>query len=401
MAAKVGILGFAHGHVNAYCTQWRDRPELGISVVAAWDHDEARLKANCDAFGLQPYRDPAALLAEAGVQAVVIAAETDMHADLVDQAAAAGKTIIVQKPLALCMAQADRIVATVERTGVPFTVAWQMRADPQNIQMKELLKSGVLGKVVMVRRRHSLGTHMWPGFADTWHNAPEHNRDIWADDTSHPVDFILWLLGEPATVTAELETIINPAVPNDNGIAVFRYPGGPLAEVVCSYTCAAHENTTEIVAEKGTVIQNYGDGPSCGAPRPADACGLKWYTVEKGDWTCSEIASPPGHGVRIAGLSEPLADFIHGKRGPLATAQEGRTALRMILATYVSARDGRRVCLDDPAMDAIPEVGLGDCCHKRVARGNKVPVNVEVNGEVGGDVVVTVNVLGGEDAGDD
>jgi len=353
MPIRVGVLGFAHGHLQAYLTQWRDRPELGIAVVAGWDHDAGRLQQMADSWGLRPFADAAELLAEADVQAVVVAAETSLHADLAEQAAAAGKTIIVQKPIALTMPQADRIVAAVDRAGVPFTLAWQMRTDPQNIQIRELVQSGTLGKICMVRRRHSLGTHLWPGFADTWHNAPEYNRDIWADDTSHPVDFIQWLLGVPETVTAEVDTIVDPRVPNDNGIIIFRYPGGPIAEVVCSFTCAAHENTTEVVAEKGTIIQNYGDGPSAGVPRPAGACGLKWYLVEKGEWVCSDIASPPDHGPRIAGLAEPLAQFLHGKRPPIATAEEGRTSLRMVLASYVSSREGRRVRLDDEAIARV------------------------------------------------
>ena len=172
---------------------------------------------------------------------------------------------------------------------------------------------------------------------------PDYNRDIWADDAAHAIDFIYWLLGAPETVTAEVDSLFDPRVPMDNGIAIFRYPGGPIAVVSCSFTCVAAENVTEVIAEKGTIVQNYGDVPSCNVPRPADACGLKWYTTEKGDWTCSEIASPSNHGARIGGLAEPLAEFLHKERAPIATAEEGRTVLRMTLACYVSVREGRRV----------------------------------------------------------
>ncbi len=353
MSIKVGILGFAHGHVNAYCTQWRTRPELQVSVVSGWDHDAARLQSAADSHGFTPFSDVAALLADSEVQAVVVSSETSLHADLVEQAAAAGKAVILQKPMALTMADAERIVSAIQAAKVPFTMAWQMRVDPQNVQMKQIMESGELGKIVMVRRRHGLSTHLWGNFAETWHASPVYNRDIWADDSSHPIDFLQWLLGVPESVTAELDTLIDPRVPNDNGIAILRYPGGPLAEVVCSFTCPAHENTTEIVGEKGTIIQNYGDGPSAGVPRPEGACGLKWYTVENKDWTYSEIASPPDHGPRIAGLAEPLAEFLHGKRAPIATAEEGRMSLRMVLATYVSSREGRRVSVDDPAIEKV------------------------------------------------
>jgi predicted dehydrogenase len=244
-------------------------------------------------------------------------------------------------------------VAAVESSGVPFTLAWQMRVDPQNVAMKELLATGELGQVFMVRRRHTLNTHMWPNFQDLWHNKAEYNRDIFADDAAHAIDFIHWLLGVPETVTAEIETLHRPEVPCDNGIALFRYAGGPLAEVVGSFVSPAGENTVEITCEKGNVVQNYGDAPTSSAPRPEGAVGLKWYSTDKGAWTNSDIASPPNQGPRIAGLAEPLAQWLNGQRPPICTAEEGRISLRMTLACYVSSREGRRVKLDDPAIDRV------------------------------------------------
>jgi len=347
---KVGILGFAHGHVGAYCGRWRVCPDMGIELVAGWDHDANRLRAAAAAHGLTPYATPAELL-ESGIEAVVIGAETSRHADLIEQAAAAGKTIVVQKPLCLTLAEADRIVAAVARSGVRFTVAWQMRADPDNLKIAELLRSGALGHIFMVRRRHGLATQNMTNFENSWHVDPACNRDIWADDAAHPVDFLYWLFGMPRSVTAEMASLLNPKVPNDNGIAVFRYDDGMIAEVVCSFVCLAHENTTEIVAEKGVVIQNYGDAVSVATPRPADGLGLKWYLAEGGQWHSGEPTGFTNQGQRIQNLAQPLADFMCGRRGSVATAEEGRAALRMILACYVSARDGRRVMMDDTEIE--------------------------------------------------
>jgi predicted dehydrogenase len=353
MTIQTAILGFAHGHVNAYCAKWREHPEYGVNVAYGWDHDPARLEKNVQDFYFQPYPDLDALLALPGLQAVVIAAETSLHAELVEKAAAAGKQIVVQKPMALTMPEADRMVAAVQRTGVPFSMAWQMRVDPQNVQIKQILESGELGKVFMVRRRHGLGTHTWPTFKSLWHSKPELNRDIWADDAAHPIDFIQWLLGIPQSITAEVDSLFDPEVPMDNGIAIFRYPGGPIAEVTCSFTCTAAENTVEVIAEKGSIIQNFGDVPSCNVPRPAEACGLKWYTTASRKWTCSEIPSPDGHGQRIEGLAEPIGQFLNGQRPPIATVEEGRNTLRMTLACYVSVREGRRVSFGDPSIDLV------------------------------------------------
>src|SRR5690606_3536957 len=107
---------------------------------------------------------------------------------------------------------------------------------------------------------------------------------MWADDACHAIDFLYWLLGRPQSVMAEIATRINPRVPDDQGIAIFRYADGTLAEVDSSFTCVAGENTTEITCEGGVIIQNYGDAVSCNVPRPPGAVGLKWYLRDGEGW---------------------------------------------------------------------------------------------------------------------
>jgi predicted dehydrogenase len=347
MTIGIGILGFAHGHVGTYCDVWSKLPASEVRVVAGWDHDAARATQNQEKFKFDIEPTSAALLDRKDITAVVIGAETSLHADLCVQAAAAGKDIVLQKPMALTLAEADRIVAAVKKAGVRFTLAWQMRVDPQNIKMKELIHGGALGRVVMFRRRHGLGTHTWAGFENSWHASRAFNRGMWADDAAHPIDLLLWLFGEPRSVTAEIATLINPKVPDDNGVAIFRYDDGLIAEVMCSFTSVAGENSTEITAENATVIQNFGDAVSCNAPRTAGATGLKWIAQGDPAWTDSGIASPAGHGVRIAALALPILEFLQGKREPIATAEEGRTALKMVLASYAAAELGRRVSVPD------------------------------------------------------
>jgi predicted dehydrogenase len=340
---RIGILGFAHGHVGMYCARWREHPEMGVRVVAGWDHDAERLAGSCSAFGLDRAESVDAVVERDDIDAVVIAAETSMHADLVEQAAAAGKAIVLQKPIALTMEQADRIVNAVKGAGVPFTLAWQMRVDPHNVKAKELLESGEFGRVFQVRRRHCLTTQHMKDFDKMWHVKPELNRDIFADDAAHPIDFLYWLLGMPVSVFAELGTLVNPAIPNDNAIVVFRYPDGSFGEASCSFVAVAGENTLEIVCEHGIIVGNYGDGPSSGIPRPPGAIQFKWYLEKDRNWTVPDFPEVPNQGERIAGLAGPLAEFLHGKRPPIATAEEGRDVLRLVLACYESDEQGKRV----------------------------------------------------------
>jgi predicted dehydrogenase len=343
MAIRIGILGFAHGHVDAYCAAWRAMGGGEVQVLAGWDHDLQRAAKAKEQHQIEMFDTPEDLLVREPLDAVVIAAETSMHAELVEMAARTGRAIVLQKPMALTIAEADRIVKVVKKQNVPFTLAWQMRVDPQNIEMKRLLQSGDFGKVFMIRRRHGLSTHTWAGFENSWHVKPELNRGMWADDAAHPIDWLLWMLGEPESVMAEIATLHNVKVPDDNGIAIFRYASGTIAEIACSFTCLAGENTTEIVCENGVIIQNFGDAPSANAPRPAGAVGLKWLMKGDKQWQVSEIASPANHGERIASMAPELLDFLQGKRNAICTADEGRASLRMTLACYESAQAGGRV----------------------------------------------------------
>ena len=342
---NVGVMGFAHGHIMAFGREWAEHPEYGVRLTGGWDSDEKRRKSACEAFGIKEYDDPDSLL-DSGISAVVITCETLYHADLVQKAANAKKDIILYKPMALTMAQADKIVEAVESNGVRFTMGWQMRVDPQNIKIKELIRSGELGRIALSRRRHALSTHEWSGFEDTWHDDPRLNRDIFADDSAHPIDMMNWIFGMPESVTCEMSTVINPRVPNDTGVALFRYPNGMIAEISCQFTTTAAEITTEVYGDRGSVQQYWGDAPSTNR-LPHGRAGLKYYRAGDSDWTVSDIPTPAQHGERLAAQAKPFAEFLRGEREAICSCREGRDDLRLVLACYLSARTGRRVSVWD------------------------------------------------------
>ena len=90
---NVGVLGFAHGHVMSYGKNWLEHPELGVKIVAGWDHDANRCAQSCEALQARAYATAEEMLAS-DIQAVVVSCETKYHPDMVELAAAAGKDII-------------------------------------------------------------------------------------------------------------------------------------------------------------------------------------------------------------------------------------------------------------------------------------------------------------------
>ena len=101
------------------------------------------------------------------------------------------------------------------------------------------------------------------------------------------------------------------------------------------------------MCENGTIVQNFGDAVSANAPRAAGAVGLKWLPKGAAAWVDSGIVSPSNHGARISGLARPILDYLSGTRGPIATAEEGREVVRMVLASYAAAEQGKRISVPD------------------------------------------------------
>ncbi|MBQ4450818.1 MAG: Gfo/Idh/MocA family oxidoreductase [Clostridia bacterium] len=343
---RLGVIGFAHGHANAILGEWfRDPDKYRVQPVCFWDENDERAETALSKYPKMDRMSSVEALLASDISAVLITCETALHAEAAIKAAEAGKDIILYKPMALTLQEADRIVDAVERNGVRFTMGWQMRTDPQNIRMKEMIDGGELGKVCLFRRRHGLSVHKWDGFENTWHNDPKMNRDIFADDSAHPINLMQWYFGMPDSVMCEMSTMVNPKVPNDNGVALFRYPNGMIAEITLCFTTCAADPTTEIYFTDGTVIQRYGDAPGTKLkPREEGLVSYKWGDA---DWTPSNIPSPSSQGVRLAAQAGRLSEFLHGG-APVCDAKEGRDSLRLVLACYLSARTGQRVSVFDP-----------------------------------------------------
>lgn len=343
----VGVLSYAHGHVNTYSTEIKASDEA--ELIAVWDDNLERGKANADQFGavFRPHLED--VLDDPAIELVIVASETNKHADLTVAACAAGKNVILQKPMALSLADCDRIIEAVDRNGVWFSLAFQMRFDPANIRMKQLVESGAVGKVGVIRRRHCISVLFSEAFVKgptSWHIDPEANMGMWMDDASHAADFLYWMLGEPVSVVAEIDNVLTNVAPDDTGVAIYRFRNGEMGILFNSSVVWAGENTTEIYGDRGVVIQNYGDGPSLTVPPPPGAVALKYYdsqAPEKG-WQDQGIPIPPDHGARIqAVISNLLKAYRAGK--PSVTAREGKVSTGMILGAYRSAREGRRIDL--------------------------------------------------------
>jgi predicted dehydrogenase len=153
------------------------------------------------------------------------------------------------------------------------------------------------------------------------------------------------MLGRPTSVIAEIDNVVTDIAPDDNGVAIYRFANKVMGILLNSSTMLAAESTTEIYGDRGTLIQNYGDAPSSWLPRPPGATALRLYRAGASDWETFPFPADTPHRSRIKAVPRPLIDYLHGHSAPLATAEDGRVCIEMVLAAYQAAHEGRRVSL--------------------------------------------------------
>jgi predicted dehydrogenase len=252
---RVGLLGVAHLHVDAYVGNLR---AAGADVVGVYDRDALRARLWGAEYGVAPYGDLDELLS-ARLDAVVVCSETSEHADLVERAADASCAVLCEKPLGIGHDDTARIVADCERAGVPLMTAFPVRFHPAVQQLRALVTSGGLGQV-----RALAGTNqsVMPMRERAWFVDPVlAGGGAVMDHVVHLADVYCWLLGaEPSRVYATVNRIVHSEVVavETSGLVLLDYPEGVFASIDCSWNRPLDYPTwggigLSVVGERGTV----------------------------------------------------------------------------------------------------------------------------------------------------
>jgi predicted dehydrogenase len=342
----VAILSFAHGHATQHARVFSGSPD--VEVVGCWDDHPERGRTMAAQFGFPFVERLDDLLGDARVQAVTVTNETSAHRELCEAAARAQKHILCYKPMATTLADCDAIIAAAQQHGVKLMVGHQMAFDPANQKMHDLVSAGTLGRISLLRRRHSISvlfSQSFVGGPTRWHLNPERNVGMFFDDAVHATFLLRWLLGDPVSVTAEIDNTITNVAPDDTGVAIYRFQSGAFAVLENSSVTRAGENTTEIYGERGTIIHNYGDAVSSSIPRRESDIALKLYSedMQPPQWRDLGVSQHTPHGERIAAVARAFVEMVQGKREPWPSGLDGRWAVEMCLGAYQAARSGRRV----------------------------------------------------------
>lgn len=345
-------ISFWFGHAYGMCAEAKKHPNA--ELVCVWDADEARGRAGAERYGVPYVADLDELLARDDIDAVGICSETQLHADHIMRAAAAGKHCVVEKPFTRTIEQADKAIAAAEAAGVHVMPVYTLRFSQANEKMKQIVDAGTLGPLYQVRRRHGQPKYRPYDYdaqrimtdpKDPWIDADAEARNCLLHAASHAFYWMLWMFGMPESVVSLSATRV-PGMPvDDQNVSVFQYADGPLVTLQSSQTENSAPLTTEIYGFEGALVQNRGDNPSTRSEF-GNLGTLMMYLEEEGQWQTlpgldrsfvPPDAQPPKHffDALLAGGNMPV------------TMYDGRACVRLLTAAEMAQSQKRQVDLTE------------------------------------------------------
>ncbi|MBK8026581.1 MAG: Gfo/Idh/MocA family oxidoreductase [Chloroflexi bacterium] len=316
--------------------------ERTVNVVAACDVVESRARHVAEEFGASFMTDYHEVLARKDVDLVSICVPSGLHAQIGRDAARAGKHVLVEKPIALTLEDADSLIETCERSGVVLGVVLQNRFNPPMRDLRALVDSGALGRLYL-----GSATVRWyrpqSYYEDGWHGTLAMDGGALMNQSIHHIDALVWLMGRPKSVFAYTGTMAHQMEAEDVGVAVVRFENGAVATIEGS-TVTYPENLEGSVALFG----QHGSVKVGGT-----ALNRKVFWKVEGmleqerEILMREAVDPPtvygfSHREQIA----EMLDAVEQGRTPSTHGREARRSLELVVAIYHSAREGCEIFLD-------------------------------------------------------
>ena len=334
--AVVGCGRISTNHFNSI-EKHRDRLEL----AAVCDTDAAVVRATAAKYSVAGYTSMSALLRETKGDIVALCTPSGMHSMQTVEAARAGWHVMTEKPMATRWTDGLNMVRACDEAGVHLFVVKQNRRNATLQLLKKAVEKGRFGRIHMVtinvfwsRPQSYYDSSKWRG---TW----EFDGGALMNQASHYVDLLDWLIGPVESVQAYVATLARNIQVEDTASVAIRWRSGALGSLnVTMLTYQKNfEGSLTIIGEKGTVRIG----------------GVAVNEIQK--WEFAEhrpeddnVAAASYEATSVYGYGHPLyydnvLSALRGEAEPETDGREGLRSLEILIASYLSARDGRRVAL--------------------------------------------------------
>lgn len=316
----------------------------GASLVAVCDVQQDRAKFYGEKYDVPYFTDMHQMMKEMNsiIDVLSILTHSGAHADHTVQLAPYGKHIIVEKPMALTLDAADRMIEACDKNGVRLFVVKQNRFNYPVVKLREALEAGRFGKLTLgtVRVRWCRTQEYYD--QDDWRGTWAWDGGVFANQASHHVDLLQWMMGDVESVFAKSATALVDIEAEDIGVVILKFKNGALGIIEATTATRPKdlEGAISILGEKATVeiggfavnemkIWNFIESS------PEDAEVVEKYKVNPSDV----------YGFGHTEYLNNVVDAIKGNKNALVQGLEGRKSLELISAIYESIETGKEVKL--------------------------------------------------------
>jgi UDP-N-acetyl-2-amino-2-deoxyglucuronate dehydrogenase len=310
-------------------------------LVAVCDTDSAALSQAVAATGAKGFERLQHLLSDAEVDVVVLATPSGIHSIQAIQVAESGRHVVTEKPMATRWADGKRMVQVCDAMGVRLFAVKQNRRNKTLQLLKRAVETYRFGRIYMVNMNVFWSRPQSYYDSAAWRGTWEFDGGAFMNQASHYVDLLDWMIGPVESVQAYTATLARNIEVEDTGVASIKWRSGALGSV--NVTMLTHQKNFEgsltIIGEKGT----------------ARVGGLavneiQHWEFDKSEPWDKEVNDVSYQTTSVYGFGHPVYynNLIQTLRGEAEAETDGREGLRsleLLIAIYISARDGRRVSL--------------------------------------------------------
>ncbi len=332
----VGCGRIAENHFAAIMQHEKD-----LELVGVCDSNAARLEAAKNKYQVPGFLKLEECLLHANADLIVLCTPSGLHAEQTCQAAAKGKHVITEKPMATRWKDGVEMVKACDKAGVHLFVVKQNRCNETVKKLKQAIKEGRFGKVYMVHSNVFWTRPQAYYDQDKWRGTWEFDGGAFMNQASHYVDLLEWLIGPIESVQAMMGTLARHIEVEDTGVLNIRWRSGAIGSM--SVTMLTYPKNFEgsicVIGEKGTVkigglalneIQHW----EFAEAREEDATlhGFRY-----------EIPSVYGHGHAL--YYDNIVKVFRGEESPQTDGREGLRSLELLIAAYLAAREAKAIHL--------------------------------------------------------
>jgi UDP-N-acetyl-2-amino-2-deoxyglucuronate dehydrogenase len=316
----------------------------GASLLTVCDINEKKAKKIGEQFDLPYYTDMDEMMKKQSVDVVSVLTESGNHAKHVINLAKYGKHIVVEKPMALTLEDADQMINACDKNNCKLFIIKQNRFNVPVLKLRQALESGRFGKLVLgtVRVRWARPQSYYD--QDSWRGTWALDGGVITNQASHHIDMLEWMMGDVVSVFAKANTSLANIEAEDTAVVTLKFKNGALGIIEATTATRPHdlEGSISILGEKGSVVIS---GFAVNK--------MQTWSFEKkldGDNVVLDKFSvnPPNvYGFGHQAYYDHVVDSIINNKKQLIDGASGKKSLKLITAIYQSKELGKEVFLND------------------------------------------------------